>query len=192
VPDESDKELPPTALEQLPATPENVKAAMEAMHQAGKHFNALGRVAAWWSYFESLVDTNAIELAEVPVRIGVCFTAQVIGSNRKLDAYIALARLLRKVPGAMNKEFEDFVKNSNGLAEQRNRIIHDVWHFDYPNDPQRLEATARKTLRLEFVSASPEDLYKCADAIHKLAMDFNALHERVKALPSTSLETRLR
>jgi hypothetical protein len=57
------------------------------------HYAAIGRVAAEWAALETVIDSASLRLAQIEPRIGVCLTSQIAGWSRKLDAYIALARL---------------------------------------------------------------------------------------------------
>jgi len=182
-------ELPPTLLSQLAATAPDVLKWIESVRAENKHYAAIGRVAAAWSYFEALVDTASIELAKLDAKIGVCFTAQIAGIGRKLDAYISLARLSRDLPQKLIGEFDKYAKSTASLAERRNRTVHDVWFFDHPNPPQRLEATAKKLLRIEFIPATPEELVKLSVKISEHADEFTALTNQVDAAPRTSPET---
>ena len=138
---------PSTILGSLPPTdPAEIKAMQEGRIEM-LHYAAIGRVAASWSYFEGLIDSSSVKLASLDSQTGVCFTAQIFGSGRKLDTFIALARL-RGISAGLVKDLHDFAKDARGLSSQRDRIIHDVWFFPHPAAPVRLEATAVKVLRL--------------------------------------------
>jgi hypothetical protein len=97
------------------------------------------------------------------MRIRQRHCAQIAGSARKLDAYISLARF-RGIPKKLTAELCDFAKDSVGLAEQRNRFVHDVWIFP-PKGPERMEATAKKKARLVRIPTSTEELFKFAPTI---------------------------
>jgi hypothetical protein len=192
MPDETSKpprEIPPSLLDSVPPTPPEVLKRIGESQKEQQHYAAVGRVAAAWSYFEAVIDTEAINLADIEGRIGVCFTAQVAGSARKLDAYISLARELHDLPSKLIEDFDKFAKKTAGLSERRNRHVHDVWFFDHPNPPKRLEATARKLLRLEFIPAPVEKILELARDITSHAEEFDALIERVKAAPRALPET---
>jgi hypothetical protein len=114
------------------------------------HLSAIGRVAAAWSTFEAVVDTGCIRLAGLETENGVCLTSQIAGILRKLDAYIALARL-RTLPDELVKKLNKFHDKAREAGEKRNRLVHDVWYFKQHGPPERLEATARRLLRLEYI-----------------------------------------
>jgi hypothetical protein len=172
----------------VPADPA-VIAAMRAQQKGLRHYTAIGLVAGHWSYFEAAIDAACVELAGINDHVGVCFTAQIAGSGRKLDAYISLARL-RGIPKKLIAELCDFAKDSSGLAEQRNRIVHDVWIFPDPDKPERKEATAKKLARLERIPTSTEDLFNFATKIFEHRNRFDALVNRVLAEPSSSPSKR--
>ena len=125
------------------------------------HYAAIGRVASGWAALEATIDTASIHLADITPNVGVCFTSQIAGTGRKIDAYIALARLqgASKTISALN----EFAKDTQGLSEQRNRIIHDPWIG--ATNPHRLEASARKTLRLEFIPTPTDTVLELANKI---------------------------
>ena len=56
------------------------------------HMAAVGLVAGEWAYFEVVVDIAALSVAELDLERGACFTAQIVGHARKVDAYLAVVR----------------------------------------------------------------------------------------------------
>jgi hypothetical protein len=141
------------------------------------HYAAIGRVASEWASFETTIDTETIGLAGCEVKAGVCLTAQIAGWARKLDAYIALAGLrgaLKTLP-----KLHALANATSGLAEQRNRVVHDPWIGE--TTTHRLEATARKRLRLQFVPMTTAEVVALADKILAHGKRFLTLTEEVDA-----------
>jgi hypothetical protein len=161
---------------------------MQAGDAEHNHYAAIGRVAAAWAHFEALVDIYSTELAQIDAKTGLCFTTQIAGSGRKLDAYISLARLSRELPDKLIKELNIFAKDTLGLSEQRNRIVHDLWFFNHPAEPERLEASAKKLLRFEYIPTSTEALLKFSTQIDNHAEKFVELTDRIAAAPHPSPE----
>jgi hypothetical protein len=143
-----------------------------------EHYAAIGRVAAEWSALESNLDFSALRLGKINHEAGVCLTAQVAGSGRKLDAYIAIAQL-RGAKKVMIAKLHEFAKDTKGLAEQRNRVVHDPWQGS--QNPHRLEATARGKLKLEFVHVPTAAVLELSQKISVLAERFFHLNEEVRA-----------
>jgi hypothetical protein len=125
-------------LERMPPTPPELLDFMRNSKLEHNHYAAIGRVAAGWAFFAALVDTWSMELAGLPTEPGVCLTSQIAGMARKLDAFISLARL-RPLSDKLIKDLNKFAECARGWGERRNRLVHDVWHFDHPNPPERLE-----------------------------------------------------
>ena len=123
--------MQPTLLSRIPATDPEVLKRMEEARAESRHYSAIGRVAAEWSLFETVIDNAAIDLAQVEYNAGICFTAQIAGSARKLDAFIALARF-RGAPVKLVSDLCKFAQDVTGVAEQRNRIVHDPWLLNIP------------------------------------------------------------
>jgi hypothetical protein len=146
-----------------------------------EHYAAIGVVAAEWSELEWLIDEYCFEIAGINPEIGSCFSAQISGSARKLDAYLALVQQR----GAINRlaELHSYAKDTTSLAERQNRIVHDPWttHGDGAGGirPQRLEVTARRKLRRIFVEVSTKDVFKLAEDIRNHRFRLEALHERI-------------
>jgi hypothetical protein len=156
---------------------------------AEKHYAAIGRVAAAWAEFEYITDVLSVRLARAPENEGACLTAQIAGSARKLDAYISLARE-RGASKKTIKDLCDFAKDTTGLQEQRNRIVHDQWMV-YPSGfARRLEITARKKLIAEFIPHQTETvtqfMAKIREHISRLEdLDAHVLAD-MQALPGKS------
>jgi hypothetical protein len=96
----------------------------------------------------------------------------MIGPRPRIDAFIALVRQLGAAK-SWNDILEKFAKDAQGLAEQRNRAIHDVWQMDDPTYPQRLEATAKRAARLLKVHVPTKELIALADKIDALRARFD-------------------
>jgi hypothetical protein len=149
---------------------------------ASNHYAALGVVASNWAIFETTIDIWNLKLADIPAQFGTCFTAQIAGSGRKLDAFISIVKLLGiKKPSA--DTLEKFAKKAGYLAERRNRAIHDPWDLSDPNNPKRLESTARKKLKLQDVLVSTDEILNLAGDIATLRNEFDAIASEVMSGP---------
>jgi hypothetical protein len=163
-------------------TPEEIENVAKLQHYA-----AIGHVAAEWSYFELVIDSWSLSASGIHVQPGVCLTSQIAGHARKLDAFISITRLLNPNHG-FGAELDQFCKDANSLAEQRNRTIHDHWDTDDILNPRRIEATARKKLRLKHVDVPTEELLKLALNIDALRDRFDDLASRIISAPRPSHE----
>jgi hypothetical protein len=152
-----------------------------------QHLAAIGRVAATWSEFEAIIDVSAISLARIPHNAGYCFAAQVIGPARKLDAYIALARL--RGGASFVGELERFTRDATSMAERRNRVVHDSWLLIGRENPHRLEITAKRVLRHQYVEVPTAKVLALADEIAALTERFTSLHDRISEAVGTSRGT---
>jgi hypothetical protein len=144
-----------------------------------RHRAWIGQIAGLWAAFEHSIDSFAINLAGIPADVGYCFTSQVIGPARKLDAYIALARLC----GAERfiKELNKFAESATALAERRNRAIHDPWLLFDGRTLFRVEITARRVLRNRIVPVSESEMEKLVDDLEALQLRFVTIHENIKS-----------
>jgi hypothetical protein len=164
-----DKEEPsyvemPTLLESLPPTDPATLKGMSDARFANIHFAVIGRIAALWSYFEAVMDNWLLEFAQIDAKVGVCFTSQMMGSRPRIDAFIALVRYLG-ADKSWNANLEQLAKDVQVLSEQRNRAIHEVWRTDDPENPRRLEATARRSVRVLEIHHPTGELISLAENI---------------------------
>ncbi len=141
------------------------------------HYATVGRVITEWSWFELWLDYKTIELGKIQFEVGLCVTAQIAGSSRKLDAYIALARFLgvKKELRKLNK----FAEATKSLAEKRNRVVHDPWLVDKYAPAMRLEVTARKSLSFRMISVEMPELEKLSTDITQHTSLFEKIHASV-------------
>ena len=155
----------------------------EWVEKSQPHYAAIGLVAAHWAYFEAVIDDWCLRLANIPAQPGACLTSQIMGSGRKLDAFISIVGLLGiKTPSA--KSLAMFAQRTAGLAEQRNRAAaHDPWDLTDPDNPYRLEVTARKKLRIHWVRVSTDELNRLAGNIKTLTNDFEELAQEALTAP---------
>ena len=148
------------------------------------HLAAVGFIASSWAGFELAIDEAAIELARIPADMGTCFTAQTMSSARKLDAYIAIARL--RGADSFAGELDKFAKDVAGIAERRNRVVHDPWFiFTAKGKPRRFEATARRKLRREHIPVTPTEMLKLISDIEAILTRFVELNARIKGAVGT-------
>jgi hypothetical protein len=189
-----EKDKPTTILGSLPRTDPSIITAMTNRKAEHDHYAALGRVAAAWAFSEAGVDTACVRLADMAPERGICFTAQIAGIGKKLDAFIALARLW-PLPKELIERLDKFAKRAQGISEKRNRLVHDIWFFNHPEPPERLEATARKLLRFEYIPTKVDDILKTAWEISDLHGEFDILTQAVETwrppLPDISPQSTL-
>jgi hypothetical protein len=145
------------------------------------HYAAVGRVASLWATFELDLDMAAITLTRAALLGGLCLTSQIMGAPRKLDAYMALAELrANKSPEwkSLQKDLNDFAKDTQSLTERRNRTVHDPWYVS-KEETRRLEITARRKLRFLRVSTTSTQMDELIYDMTQHGKRFGALRERV-------------
>jgi hypothetical protein len=149
------------------------------LEAARKHYTAVGMVAGTWASFELTIDNHALELAKIPYDPGNCFTAQIMGSANKLNAYIAIAQLC----GAKRtiEALALFAKDTVKLSERRNRTVHDPWILGANESPHRYEITAKKKLRKLLVPTPTPNIEKLSTEIVAHRERFIAIDSQVKA-----------
>jgi hypothetical protein len=180
MPDDGDKPATDTFLSSIPPTDPAIIERMKETIIENRHYAAMGRIASYWSQFEAEVDLASIRLAKVHIRNGLCFTSQIAGIGRKLDAYISLARLREpNFPNGLVKKLCQFAESATGLSEQRNRVIHDIWQFNHPSVPERQEMTARKKFKIASIPTDTTELLELASKIDDFRTKFDELSDLV-------------
>jgi hypothetical protein len=155
---------------------------------ADRHYAAIGKVATKWAALEAEIDIRTVLLAGFDADTGACLTAQIAGPARKLDAYIALARLRGASDDTM-KKLGKFLEQTFSIGEKRNRIVHDQWYV-FPSGPAiRFEITARKKLIMRHEKHTTEDINQTIAAIAALIDRLDAIDKLVWADVQASRET---
>lgn len=139
------------------------------------YYAAIGKVTITWAFFEIIIDTHIWRLAQVDTDHGACMTAQIAGSGRKLDALMSLVRH-RIGEGPWTKKLNAFAQSTTGLAERRNRMIHDpLVKLDGEQHPRRIGITAKKQL---LVTNQPQPVTE----ILRLGQNIHSQHAALEAI----------
>jgi hypothetical protein len=142
---------------------------------------ALGKLSRYWAAFEYVLNDAIWELANVERFAGTCMTAQLIGPGPRFRCLAALFEL-RGVSSELIKAFNSLSSEAEGLGRQRNRFIHDVVVFNSQDrELYRVETTADRRLRHDFVVIDLRAVEKLVVEIERLTDRFDDLFDRVLA-----------
>jgi hypothetical protein len=168
-------------------------------HQEGDpHYEAIGRVASAWAFFDFHVSQQIWWLAAVDDERGACLTSNMMSINMRMNTLLALIELearFHKEPNLHDKRpaqdtLPAFLKELNALnnkqvaplSKERNRIVHDTWMYGKKTGHiAQIRATADKRLDYRFTPASIEDINKAHRKILRLDQDFQLLAQKVRA-----------
>jgi hypothetical protein len=89
-------------------------------------YNAIGRVASEWAYYELVLDDIIRSLLNIDAMLTTSVTAQIMGVSNRFNAIKALCSLSANV----QKKTESLRQRSYEPQDRRNRIVHDPWFFD--------------------------------------------------------------
>jgi hypothetical protein len=150
------------------------------------HYAAIGRVAAMWASFEHDLQSQIWAIAGISNSIGACITSQIGISGRLVDCLLALLAF-RGISDDDLKPFRSFGEEIGRKQRKRNRIIHDPWHLDFPDEelppkPYRLEISAATKLVLRPVAHATEDVDKFINEIILLKNELRRHFERYNRL----------
>jgi hypothetical protein len=145
------------------------------------YLNAIGKIALEWADFEFRLNVAIWELANVTRKAGTCMTSQFIGPGPRFRCIISLLNL-HNAPPALVKEFNTFSHEAEGLGRQRNRYLHDPMAIDTKNNTiHRLEITADRTLKHEFIAVQIDEITKLTGRIRAAQDKFDQLFDRALA-----------
>ena len=120
---------------------------MSGTEDGQRHFAAVGRIVSNWAYLELVIDDWCARISDINPEVAACFSSQVIGSMRKLDALSAISHLYRLEP-ELAKNLKTLSDKVRAASEKRNRYVHDSWTVLSDTRGERLQVTARKKLFL--------------------------------------------
>jgi hypothetical protein len=148
-------------------------------------FLAIGHVAHHFSNLEHQVNQTIWKIACIHPSDGACITAQISGIMPRFRALIALAHK-HGCSEDLLKTLNRFASNTDGIARQRNRIIHDPWYFRQglgtpAIEYGRLEITADRKLTYEVKSATSKEVLEVAHKIIDASKLFKKLQKRIYA-----------
>ena len=92
-------------------------------------YNAIGRVASDWAYYELILDDIIRSLVGVSGDLVTSITAQMMGINNRLNAIKALC-IVQNISKKTQEKIDSIRNNSFIPLENRNRIVHDPWFLD--------------------------------------------------------------
>jgi hypothetical protein len=94
-------------------------------------YQAIGRVASKWAYYEWTLDNSIRALTGAGPMLTTAVTAQMMGAFPRLNAIKSLCAV-RNLSKSVQDKINKLISNNHEPQDRRNRIIHDPWFFD-PN-----------------------------------------------------------
>jgi hypothetical protein len=119
-----------------------------------------------WSAFETRLNHTIWRLAGVEQFAGACLTAQIVAPVGRFKALVALAKF-RGASDERCKALNSLSGAADGVARQRNRLVHDPAYFR-ENQAYRLHITADRSIDFEMKPMNVEDFAKLELEISKI------------------------
>jgi hypothetical protein len=133
-------------------------------------YTYVGKIAIEWANLEAAIDWEIWTLCGHPNLIA-CLTAQMIGPSPRLQALIAICAE-KKLELKTLENLEEFKRHAQGVADQRNRFVHDSWHVIASELTGRKtfkkEVTARGRLKIASEEITPEQFERIIFKIRRL------------------------
>ncbi len=162
------------------------------------HYEAIGRVASAWSYFEFHVNQEIWMLSALDDERGACVTSHIYNISARIKALLALLELMDEdhpePVQADGKPREDSLrdiitkikklsdKQIEPISRKRNRIIHDTWMYGKRTGAiAQIRATADRKLDYGFRPAELGEINATHKRILKLDEEFVILASAIHA-----------
>ena len=147
-------------------------------------FMAIGHVAHHWSALEYEINKLIWKIAGVEESDGACITAQIPSIMPRFRALISLAHK-HGCSDATIKELNRFSTKADGVARQRNRVIHDPWFFRLNPEVEqleygRLEITADRKLVYEVKPKTVKEVLGIAHEIIDAKKTFMEIRSKIE------------
>jgi hypothetical protein len=149
------------------------------------YMQAVGKIAIMWAALEYAINQAIWELCNVEAAAGACITAQLIGPGPRIRAFISLIDFRAHDPQCENEkklitQFNKLAQRIEGFGGQRNSYIHQCAVIGVEKgDIKRLDLSANRRLKFDYVPADLEVMEKLAGDIRQARIDFDANFERV-------------
>lgn len=162
------------------------------------HYEAIGRVASAWAYFEFHVNQAIWFLSALDDERGACVTSHIYTIPARIKALLALLELNDQdypEPVQANgkpREYSlrDIIKKLKKLndkqiepvSRERNRIVHDTWMYGKTTGTiAQIRATADRKLDYGFRPGDLEEINATHKRILQLDRDFQILASAIQA-----------
>lgn len=144
------------------------------------HYAAMGKVADAWADLEFEVDRLIWHLLGTNQAFGACVTSQMISIHPRLQALRALAELWEISEPVMD-ELGTFDGKAVGLAETRNRIIHDKRLIQWrTKEVVRFQVSAKRKLKFGAEPESIASLNEFRAKVQTLMESFDVISRKIR------------
>lgn len=139
--------------------PEGVKVKLGAFGKPHAYFDHIGRICAEWAWFEARLDMTIGLLSGLDDRTSAAITSQINGPVPRLRAILSLLEL-KGVAKEVRDAVMAFMQKTHGIADDRNRVVHDPWVLDDIRETvlQRRSARIGKTFFHGYKEVSADEL----------------------------------
>ena len=162
------------------------------------HYEAIGRVASAWSYFEFHVNQEIWMLSARDDERGACVTSHIYNISARIKALLALLELMDEdhpEPVQANGKPREYSlrdiitklkklsdKQIEPISRKRNRIIHDTWMYGKRTGAiAQIRATADRKLDFGFRPADLGEINATHKRILELDEEFVILASAIRA-----------
>ena len=162
------------------------------------HYEAIGRVASAWAFFEFHVNQAIWLLSALDDERGACVTSHIYNISARIKALLALIELtdrdhpepvevngkprVHSLRDIINKLKKLSNKQIEPISRHRNRIIHDTWMYGKTTGAiAQIRATADRKLDYGFRPADLDEINATHRGILRLDGAFQILAAAIQA-----------
>jgi hypothetical protein len=151
---------------------------------------AIGHVANMMANLDLQIDIGIWTLIGAPQQLSACVTAQLFSAIPRMKAFTGLAEILG-ASGDSIKRLKTISGQISGLAEDRNRMVHDPRMIKKSTGAvERLQITAKPNVHFGFIPENDEEVNNKGNEIGNKVREFMALRDaiiaEIEALPPES------
>lgn len=158
-----------------------------------EHFERIGIICAEWASFEARLDLTIWMLTGLAPAVAAAVTSQITGPVPRLRVILSLLEI-KGAAKQLRDKIADFMNKTHGVADERNRVVHDPWYFEHIGQAveQRRSGRIRKSFVHDYVEVAVADLDDIAKRIYDHHMNFMEIYVEIQDDPSRPFADTLR
>lgn len=149
------------------------------------YFEVIGRISVEWGSFEAALDRLIWVLSGTTRQTCAAITSQINGPVPRLRAILSLLELKGVFPDLLS-DMNQFMQRTHGIADERNRVLHDPWLFEHRDQTVEQARSARigKKFVHDYKPVTIEGLNEIGRRINEHALKLVELQVRIQDDPA--------
>lgn len=143
------------------------RTVLSAFETNNDYFTRIGAICAEWAAFEARLDQTIQLLSGMEPAVAAAITSQINGPVPRMRVILSLLEV-KGASQAVRDKLVAYMNKTHGIADQRNRVVHDPWLYEWTTDnvQQRVSGRIGKTFKHEYKNVSLQELIDLRTAIN--------------------------